>query len=194
MFPKTNWREDRARKRISASSQSSKVVTSEKVVALFAGSERTFRLHFTFGWRSSMPPKTPALLRELLERMLCHSSLSAHDLRTLFRNGDCNALQSRNQQIVVLSDDACNECGNTFRCLDLADIFRLSSSRVRNILSKPQKLRRAPSRPLKWAQDQEEAVCRFIRKLPTLVTTQPRGRRSISLSKNFENCYVRVDG
>jgi hypothetical protein len=60
-----------------------------------------------------MPPKVSALPRKAIERALCNTGVSAHDIRALLSSVGWCALESRDQQLAVGHDFVDAECGNT---------------------------------------------------------------------------------
>jgi hypothetical protein len=58
----------------------------------------------TFFTTTAIPPKVPAVPRNEIEPHLSITGFSAQDIRALLRADERGALESRNQQVVFLSD------------------------------------------------------------------------------------------
>jgi hypothetical protein len=147
------------------SDYSFKVVASLKVVALFR-SVKAVPMYFSSRRQSSMPPKTPAIPREVLEPMMRATLLTAQDIRVSMRGDQWNSLQSRNAQVAFLAEFAERECSIQLLNLSLAEAFGLTASHIHTIRAKArkkQKKQKSPHRPLSVTDDQEKAIREMVR-------------------------------
>jgi hypothetical protein len=101
--------------------------------------------------------------REVIKPRLDTSRLTAQDSQGLLRSEARNCLTSRNAQVVFLADFAEIECGITLDTQDLADLFRVSRSRARRMLSKTCLTPKLPHRPPTSTLEQDEAAWQLIR-------------------------------
>jgi hypothetical protein len=74
---------------------------------------RTLTTFLTSELAILMPPKAPTLPREVIELRLYDTGLPIHDIGLMLRREEYGALDSRNQQLLLLCDFAQNECATT---------------------------------------------------------------------------------
>jgi hypothetical protein len=110
-----------------------------------------------------MPPKTPAIPREVLEPLLCATPLTAQDIRAVVRSDQWNTLQSRNAQVAFLAELAERQCGIQLLNPSLAEAFGQTASHIRTIRAKLRKKQKPPRRPLSLTNDQEKAIREMVR-------------------------------
>jgi hypothetical protein len=72
-----------------------------------------------------MPPKVPALPRNEIEPRLSIAGFSAQDICVLLRPDEWCALESRNQQVVLLYDFARNECSMSLPAAIIGQVFEI---------------------------------------------------------------------
>jgi hypothetical protein len=109
-----------------------------------------------------MPPKAAALSREEIEPQLQYTGLSAQDIRSLLRQDEWRAIDSRNQQLLFLCDFAQEECGITLSAAIVARVFAIEASQVWKVRSKAKKQQKLPHRPPALLPDQEDALVALI--------------------------------
>jgi hypothetical protein len=108
-------------------------------------------------------PKTSAIPRSTTEPHRFATALTAQDLRALLRNKEWIALETRKAQLVFLEEFAQIECGWIFDVAKLANLFKLTRSRVHTLLVEAANRSRAPDRPLALFNKQESELCLIIR-------------------------------
>jgi hypothetical protein len=81
--------------------------------------------------------------------------MTAQDRRALLRSEVWNVFTPRNEQFAFLVDLSEAECVKTFHSSNLADIFNVSPSRVRELRARARSTPRAPYRPMKLTPEQK---------------------------------------
>jgi transposase len=68
----------------------------------------------------------------------------------------------RNEQLAFLADFSEIKYAKTLHSSTLAKIFKISLSRVRELLARARSTPLAPCRPVRFTPEQKEAACHFI--------------------------------
>jgi hypothetical protein len=87
-----------------------------------------------------MPPKVLALPRNGIEPRLSITDLSAHGILTLLIDDERCALESRNQQVVLLYDFAKRECSVPLPTATVGRVFGIYEAHVWKIRLKAEKI------------------------------------------------------
>jgi hypothetical protein len=97
------------------------------------------RLRYGFGGQCksffSMAEPTPALPFEQIDAGLLLAGLTPRDLRRLQCDSTFQGIRDRNRQLVFITNSARDHCKVRITSPQLADIFRISSGRVRSLWS-----------------------------------------------------------
>jgi hypothetical protein len=72
-------------------------------------------------------------------------------------------LETRNAKLVFLEEFAQTECGAAVNIASLADLFKLTRSRVHTVRVKTENMSRVPYHPLILSNEQESELCLMIR-------------------------------
>jgi hypothetical protein len=110
-----------------------------------------------------MTPRTGLIPRKLLGPALYSSGMTAQDSRALLGSCKWQALTSRNNQVIFLSEFG--ETDTAFRLTtdDTSMIFNISANNVRQIRHIARMKKKEPHRPLALDPDQEADIVHFIR-------------------------------
>jgi hypothetical protein len=110
-----------------------------------------------------MPPQTGPIPRELLEPAFYPRGMAAQDSRALLRSCEWQALTSRNNQVVFLSEFGETDTASRLTTDDIAMILNINSENVRQIQHRARVKKKESHRPLALDPDQEADIVRFIR-------------------------------
>jgi hypothetical protein len=98
----------------------------------------------------------------MIEPRLYGTGLPAQNIYPMLRREEWRALDSPNQQLLLLCDFAQNECATTLSAAIVARVFENEVSQVWKIPSEAHKQAKPPLRPPVFPPEQEDAIVTLI--------------------------------